>query len=49
MSNAVLGAIVEGLKNIELVFDETDEAFRKDRTQTAEKREITVKEFFESF
>lgn len=47
--NEVLGAIIENLKQIEITFDTTLEPFKKDTKQTGDSREITVKQFLESF
>jgi hypothetical protein len=47
--NAVFGAILENFQKINIIFEETIDAFLKDRKQTGDSKEITVKEFLESF
>lgn len=47
--NAVLGAIFENLKEIEIVFDETYSVFSKDTKNTGDSKEVTVQEFLKSF
>lgn len=47
--NAVHGSIIENLKQIEIVYDETVDAFKKDRTNTGESKEITVSQFIASY
>ncbi len=47
--NAVVGAIYESLQNIRIIFDPTHSSFKKDTKHTADSRELSVKEFLESF
>lgn len=47
--NAVTSAIFENMRQIEIVFEDTCEGFKKDRKNTGDSREITVKQFLESF
>jgi hypothetical protein len=47
--NAVMGAILENLKRVNIVFDTTNKYFVKDTGQTGKGKELTVKEFIESF
>ncbi len=45
----VLDAIKENLRKINIVFESTEPGFRTDTKQTGEAKELTVKEFLESF
>lgn len=47
--NAVHGSIIENLKLIEIIYEETNEAFKKDRTNTSDSKEVTVNQFIESY
>jgi hypothetical protein len=47
--DAVYGSILENLRHIEVVAASTVEAFRRDRTNTGDAKEITVKEFIERY
>ena len=47
--NAVLGSILENLREIEIVDNPTVEVFRKDKTNTGDSKEFTVKEFIERY
>ena len=47
--DAVYASIIENLRSIELVDVPTVEAFKKDRTNTADSKEITIKEFIERY
>lgn len=47
--NAVHGSIIENLKLIEIIYEETTEVFKKDRTNTSDSREVTVNQFIESY
>lgn len=47
--NAVHGSIIENLKLIEIIYEETNEAFKKDRTNTSVSKEVTVNQFIESY
>lgn len=47
--NAVIGAIIENMQQIKIVFEPTPEAFVKDTKHTGDIKEVTVKEFLESF
>jgi len=38
--NAVHGSIIENLKLIEIVYEETVDAFKKDRTNTSDSKEV---------
>jgi len=47
--NAVYGSILENLKLVEIIYEETIEVFKKDRTNTADSKEVTVSEFVKSY
>jgi hypothetical protein len=47
--NAVLGSILENLRSIEIVDTPTVDPFKKDKTNTGDSKEITVKEFIERY
>lgn len=47
--NAVHGSIIENLKLIEIVYEPTVEAFKGDRTNTSDSKEVTVNQFVESY
>jgi hypothetical protein len=47
--NAVHGSIIENLKLIEIVYEETVDAFKKDRTNTSDSKEVTINEFISSY
>ena len=47
--NPVLGAIIENLQGIQIIFEQTPKVFSKDKKHTADCREVSVKEFLESF
>lgn len=47
--SVVLDAINENLKHIKIIFEPTANSFRRDTKQTEDARELTVKEFIESF
>jgi len=47
--NAVHGTIIENLKLIEIIYEETTEVFKKDRTNTSDIKEITVNQFISSY
>jgi hypothetical protein len=47
--NAVIGAIIENMKNIEIIFEPTIEAFVKDTKHTGDSKEVTVANFIGSF
>ena len=47
--NAVIGAIFENMQQIKIIFEETHEAFRKDTKNTGDSKEVTIKQFLESF
>lgn len=47
--NAVFGSIIENLRAINIVADQTVEVFRGDRTYTGDSKEITVNEFINSY
>lgn len=47
--NAVFGAIFENMQNIEIIYEQTHTAFRKDRKNTADSREVTVEQFLSCF
>lgn len=47
--NAVHGSIIENLKLIEIIYEPTVNAFKKDRTNTSDSKEITVNQFVESY
>ena len=47
--NAVIGAIFENMQQIKIIFEPTPKAFSKDTKHTGDSREVTVREFLESF
>ncbi|MBD3842135.1 MAG: hypothetical protein IE909_09665 [Campylobacterales bacterium] len=47
--NAVHGSTIENLQQIEIIYEETIDAFKKDRTNTGDSREVTVSQFIASF
>lgn len=47
--DAVYGSILENLRHINVVAEPTVEAFKKDRTNTGDSKEVTVKEFIERY
>ena len=47
--NAVHGSIIENLRGIEIVYQETVSAFKNDKTNTSDSREITVTQFIRSY
>ncbi|KLT70443.1 DUF6602 domain-containing protein [Flavobacterium sp. ABG] len=47
--NAVHGSIIENLKQIEIIYEETIDAFKKDRTNTGDSKEVTVSQFIASY
>jgi len=47
--NAVEGSIIENLKLIEIIYDDTIDAFKKDRTNTSDSKEVTVNQFVGSY
>ena len=47
--NAIYGSIVENLKHINIIYDETTEVFKKDRTNTSDSKEVTVADFIRSY
>jgi len=47
--NAVHGSIIENLRYVEIVYEETVEVFKKDRTNTSDSKEVTVKQFIRSY
>lgn len=47
--NAVHGSIIENLKLIEIIYDETVAVFKTDRTNTSDAKEITVNQFVSSY
>lgn len=49
MINPVIGAIKENMKEIQIIFDETVEEFKKDRKNTGDSKEFSVNEFIERF
>lgn len=49
MNNAVIGAIFENMQQIKVIFEPTPTVFTKDTKHTSDTKEVTVKEFLESF
>lgn len=47
--NAVYGSIIENLRSIEIVYEDTAAYFKKDRTNTSNSKEVSVKQFIESY
>ncbi len=47
--NAVHGSILENLGLIEIVYEETVDAFKSDRTNTSDSKEVTVSQFIGSY
>lgn len=47
--NAVHGSILENLKLVEIIYEETVDAFKKDRTNTSDSKEVTVNQFIGSY
>jgi hypothetical protein len=47
--NAAIAALAEHLKDVEIQFSETEPTFRKDRQNTGDRRELSVRELLESF
>lgn len=47
--NAVHGSILENLDLIEIVYEKTVDAFKGDRTNTSDSKEVTVSQFIESY
>lgn len=47
--NAVHGSILENLRLVEIVYEETVDAFKGDRTNTSDAKEITVNELVQSY
>lgn len=47
--NAVLGSLVENLDNIEIIFKETVPPFTKDRQNTGDSKELTVRDFLKAY
>ena len=47
--NAVHGSIIENLRGIEIVYQETVPVFRNDKTNTSDSREVTVSQFIRSY
>lgn len=47
--NAVFGSILENLRAIEIVSEPTVEAFKGDRTNTGDSKELTVSQFIERY
>lgn len=47
--NAVIGAIFENMRGLEVIFEPTHETFKRDIKNTGDSREVTVKQFLESF
>lgn len=47
--NAVHGSILENLRLVEIVYEKTVDAFKGDRTNTSDSKEITVNEFIQSY
>ncbi|EIJ36958.1 DUF6602 domain-containing protein [Thiothrix nivea] len=47
--NAAIGAIIENLDQIRLVFSKTETIFSKDTKNTGDSKEVSISEFLESF
>lgn len=47
--NAVYGSILENLKVVEIIYEDTVDVFKKDRTNTSDSKEVTVNEFVQSY
>lgn len=47
--NAVLGTILENLDLIEIVYEETVEAFKGDKSKTSDSKEVTISQFVGSY
>lgn len=47
--NAVIGSLIESLKQITLVYEPTLKVFKNDRQNTGEKKEVTIAEFISNY
>lgn len=47
--NPILASIEENLHHVEIIFQPTNAAFKQDRENTGNSKELTVKEFLEAY